>query len=109
MLPHGNTAGSTSETVHAATADVTYGDVNSDGVISILDMILLKSYFTENNTKGFSVEAADLDGDGKTDSGSVKSEVLLIIDSLPISNEQKDALYRMNGWSERTINEAPWR
>lgn len=68
LLPHGNTAGSTSETVHAATADVTYGDVNSDGVISILDMILLKSYVTENNTKGFSVEAADLDGDGKVSS-----------------------------------------
>lgn len=56
-----------------------------------------------------SCKGTDLDGDGKTDSGSVKSEVLLVIDSLPISNEQKDALYRMNGWSERTINEAPWR
>lgn len=68
LLPHGDITGSTSETVHAATADVTYGDVNSDGVISILDMILLKSYVTENNTKGFSVEAADLDGDGKVSS-----------------------------------------
>jgi len=43
---------------------VTYGDVNSDGKISILDIIALKSYILEKNTDGFSVKAADLDGDG---------------------------------------------
>lgn len=56
--------GKTNISVHAATENVTYGDVNSDGKISILDMILLKSYITEKNTEGFSVKAADLDGDG---------------------------------------------
>ena len=54
-------------------------------------------------------KGTDKDGDGKTDSGSVKVEKLRYIDSLPISKAQKDALYRLNGWSERTINEAPWR
>ncbi len=53
------------ETVHAASTDVTYGDVNSDGKIDILDMIALKSYINENNTKVFSVKAADLDDDGE--------------------------------------------
>ncbi len=54
-------------------------------------------------------KGTDLDGDGKTDSGSKKAEVMRVIDALPVSNAVKDALYRKNGWSEKTIYEAPWR
>jgi len=50
----------------------------------------------------------DNNGDGKTDSGSKKSQVLAVIDSLPISSSQKDVLYRMNGWAESKLYEAPW-
>ena len=50
----------------------------------------------------------DANGDGKTDSGSVKTAVLKAIDSLPISASQKDALYYLNGWSKSKIWEAPW-
>jgi hypothetical protein len=53
-------------------------------------------------------KGSDNDGDGKTDSGSVKAEVLYVIDSLPITSAQKDALYYLNGWSASTIYEAPW-
>ncbi len=53
-------------------------------------------------------KGVDTDGDGKTDSGSVKAEVMVIIDSLPITIEQKDALYYLNGWAESRIYEAPW-
>jgi hypothetical protein len=53
-------------------------------------------------------KGVDLNGDGKTDSGSVKREVLEVIDSLPITYYQKDVLYYLNGWSASTINEAPW-
>jgi hypothetical protein len=55
------------------------------------------------NAKG-----TDLNGDGKTDSGSKKAEVMNIINSLPISRAQKDALYFANGWAESTLHEAPW-
>ena len=68
MLVPENIEDRTSETVHAADESVIYGDVNSDSKIDILDMILLKSYLVENNTKGFSVKAADLDDDGKVSS-----------------------------------------
>ena len=34
--------------------------------------------------------------------------MLQVIDSLPVSDTVKDALYEKNGWSMRTINEAPW-
>ena len=53
-------------------------------------------------------KGTDANGDGKTDSGSVKKEVLYIIDSLPITYKQKDVLYYLNGWSASTIWEAPW-
>ena len=54
-------------------------------------------------------KGTDTNGDGKTDSGSVKAEVLKVINSLPITSAQKDALYYLNGWSKSTIYEAPWR
>ena len=53
-------------------------------------------------------KGADNNGDGKTDSGSVKAEVLQVINSLPLTYAQKDALYYLNGWSAKTIREAPW-
>ena len=40
--------------------------------------------------------------------GSKKEDILGVIHSLPLSVAQKDALYYLNGWSEKTINEAPW-
>jgi hypothetical protein len=55
------------------------------------------------------VKGTDNDGDGRTDSGSVKAEVLRVIDSLPITSSQKDAMYYLNGWSASTLWEAPWR
>jgi len=54
----------TEKTIRAASEDVIYGD-NSDKKINILDMILLKSYVNKENPKGFSISAADLDGDGE--------------------------------------------
>jgi hypothetical protein len=52
----------------------------------------------------------DADGDGKADSGTKKAEVMKVINSLPITIAQKDALYFLNGWSKKTLfKEAPWR
>lgn len=53
-------------------------------------------------------KGTDANGDGKTDSGSVKSQVLDIINSMPITYEQKDVLYYLNGWATSTLWEAPW-
>ena len=53
-------------------------------------------------------KGTDSNGDGKADSGSVKDEVLEVIDSLPISSSQKDVLYFLNGWAESKLYEAPW-
>lgn len=48
------------------------------------------------------------DSSGKTVSGSVKAQALLVIDSLPLSSSQKDVLYFQNGWAESTLSDAPW-
>jgi hypothetical protein len=53
-------------------------------------------------------KGVDSNGDGKTDSGSKKAQILNVIHSLPITSAQKDALYRLNGWAESALNEAPW-
>lgn len=75
--------------VHAATDSVIYGDVNSDGKISILDMILLKSYLTEKNTKGFSTKAADLDGDGNISSKDAIELSMYLMNEIPIFSSEK--------------------
>ena len=59
-----------------------------------------------NAVKGLTGE--DLDGDGKTDSGSKKKKVLAAIDNLPLTSDQKDTLFYLNGYGKSTIGEAPW-
>lgn len=71
---------------------------------SILDAELYEDYYTDIK----SCKGTDNNGDGKTDSGSAKAQKLLVIDALPISSDKKDALYRANGWSEKTLKDAPW-
>ena len=78
-----------------------YSDAKSSG-------ISIEVYY-DYITKRAMCEGTDSDGDGKTDSGSLKREILKVINSLPISKSQKDALYFLNGWSASTLHEAPWR
>ena len=67
------------------------------------------SVYYDYTKKRSAVKGTDNDGDGRTDSGSVKAGVLKVIDSLPITSSQKDALFYLNGWSASTLWEAPWR
>lgn len=38
-----------------------------------------------------------------------KANIMEVIDSMPLSSEQKDALYFGEGWVSSTLHEAPWR
>ena len=60
-------------------------------------------YYEQANTM-----KADVDSNGEAIKGSKKKKVLVLIDSLPITDAQKDALYYYNNWAESTIKEAPW-
>ena len=77
-----------------------YDQVESSGIS--MD-VYVDYYERQKECKG-----VDADGDGKTDSGSKKAQILKVINSLPISKSQKDVLYYLNGWAKSTINEAPW-
>ena len=50
----------------------------------------------------------DLDGDGKADSGTEKAKILKLIDGLPLTVAQKDALYRQQNYAESGLKDAPW-
>ena len=51
---------------------------------------------------------SDKDANGNTISGSKKEKVLALIDAMPITIEQKDLLYEMEGYAESTLYDAPW-
>lgn len=51
---------------------------------------------------------ADKDRNGKTITGSKREKVLKLIDSMELSDYQKDVLYLTEGYSEKTIDDAPW-
>jgi hypothetical protein len=78
-------------------------------------------YYTDVEPSGISIDVyydysrqkaqckgTDSDGDGRADNGTKKTEILRVIDSLPISSYQKDVLYFLNGWSASTLWQAPW-
>lgn len=93
-----------------------------------LDVGQVKTYTKAIDTLGYSVEDAgisesvyltflekastctgeDRNGDGRTDSGSVQNQVVQVIDALPISGAQKDALYFAKGYARRNLRKAPW-
>ena len=93
-----------------------------------LDVGQVKTYTKAIDTLGYSVEDAgisesvyltflekasactgeDKNGDGRTDSGSVRNQVVQVIDALPISGTQKDALYFAKGYAKRDLHKAPW-
>ncbi|MEE1171706.1 MAG: hypothetical protein U0K87_05065 [Ruminococcus sp.] len=38
-----------------------------------------------------------------------KEDIMYIINTLPLTREQKDALYYLNGWAKSGLKDAPWR
>ena len=69
--------------------DAYYEKIQSSG-------IPIKTYMEYRN------QVREITGEGK------KERRMAVIDSLPITNAQKDALYYGEGWAESTIEEAPW-
>lgn len=51
----------------------------------------------------YRTQVKSITGEGK------KERRMAVIDSMPISSEQKDTLYYSEGWAASTIHEAPWR
>lgn len=75
---------------------------------SIEETGIQPNVFADYRSRRTECTGVDADGDGKTDSGSKKKEILVLIDSLPISDSQKDALYYDNGYAASGLKKAPW-
>ena len=88
-----------SEEMSSAAISKYYEEIESSGI----DFDTYKDYYTKTKD----VKGEDVDGDGKTDSGSKKKQVMEVINNLNISNAQKDTLYLLN-YKESTIDDAPW-
>ena len=82
----------------------TVADYNEVGKSNGISVDVFDDYLVQKSE----CKGTDSDGDGKTDSGSKKAQVLAVINSLPLTSKQKDVLYRMNGWAESKLYEAPW-
>jgi hypothetical protein len=71
----------------------------------------IAEYYEEIETSGIGIDTfigyrnqvKDITGEGK------KGRRMEVINSLPISAAQKDALYFAEGWAESKLDEAPWR
>lgn len=75
---------------------------------SLEDTGISVGVYAEYCEKSASCKGVDANGDGKADSGTKKAAVMQVINSLPLTSYQKDALYYLNGWAAGTIYEAPW-
>lgn len=77
-----------------------YNDVKSSGISLAV--------YNDYAVRMAECKGVDSDGDGKADPNTAKEQKLAVIDSLPISNDQKDFLYRLNNWAESKLYQAPW-
>lgn len=103
-----------------AESDVEYWMFTADNPDVYASDSWFDTYFEKVQSSGVSISLymdyrnkaseckADLDENGNSISGSRKKKLLPIIDSLPITSSQKDALYYAEGWAESKLYEAPW-
>ena len=87
-----------------------YWDFLAENPGSNLSIFQVADYYEYAKPAGISAEVYSdycervkgITGEGK------KARRMAVIDALPITNAQKDALYFAEGWAESKIHEAPW-
>lgn len=94
-----------------AKADVQYWNFTSKYPDIYADDSWFDAYYEKVESSGLDIgvymnyrnQVKDVDGKDK------KVRRMAVINSLPITSAQKDALYYAEGWTQSKINEAPWR
>ena len=87
---------------------VSYTKPIEDYGISVCDAGIDPDTFVEYRERAGKCKGVDKNGDGKADTNTVKYEKLDVINSLPLTPKQKDALYFLNGWKASKLYQAPW-
>ena len=93
-----------------AVADVQYWAFKQDYPDVYADDAWFDKYYEEVADSGIGInvymeyrnQVKDITGEGK------KERRMAIINSMPITSAQKDALYFAEGWAESKLHEAPW-
>lgn len=84
-----------------------YIDYKMDNPGTYADDSWIDQYYAEIEGTGISIDLYVSYRDQSK--GMKKADKLAVIDSLPISDAQKDALYYAEGWAESKLWQAPWR
>lgn len=88
-----------------------YGSISSEkeaeNIAAAYSADISPAVYIGLKTKAGAMEA-DRDADGEVINGSKREKVLKLIDSMELSDYQKDVLYLTEGYSEKTIDDAPW-
>lgn len=93
-----------------AESDIQYWDFRQDYPDVFIDDAWVDEYYNEVESSGISLDVfIDYRNKVKGITGEGKKESrMAIIDSLPITSAQKDALYLAEGWTASRLYEAPW-
>jgi RNA binding exosome subunit len=99
------------KTEEEAASKVQYWVFKQDYPDVYVDDAWIDEYYEEVAYSGIEIDVfveyrnqvKDITGEGK------KEERMAVINSMPISRSQKDALYYAEGWAASKIHEAPWR
>ena len=93
-----------------ALADVQYWVFKEANPDTYVDDAWVDEYYEEVADSGISIEVfVDYRNRVKSITGENKKEKrMAVIDSMPISSAQKDALYYAEGWTKSKLYEAPW-
>lgn len=97
-------------TRNEAESKLRYIDVKLQMPDTYVNDAWVDEYYEEIETSGIPIDVfidyrtqvKGIDGDGK------KQRRMAVINSMPLSSSQKDALYYAEGWAASTIYQAPW-
>ena len=94
-----------------AESKLQYIDVKKQLPDTYVDDAWVAEYYKEVESSGISIETfVDYRNQVKSITGEGKKEKRMeVINSMPISKAQKDALYYAEGWAASRLYEAPWR
>ena len=98
-------------TEEEADSKLRYIDIKKQLPDTYVDDAWVEEYYKEVESSGISIEVfVDYRNQVKSITGEGKKERrMAVINSMPISNAQKDALYFAEGWAASKLYEAPWR
>ena len=95
---------------HEISGTIAYWEYKRDNPDAEVNVDMFEKYYSDIADSGMSIntyidyrnKVKDITGEDK------KARRMTVINSLPITNAQKDALYYAEGWAQSKLYEAPW-